>query len=377
MGANRIAFTLVWLFFALGVAGAEEKPVKPFFDDTEGAWNESLSVSRDGKRLLLNTWTIWDLPTGKKLLSGTSAASHASAFSPDGKLFAIAGNYSALTVHDAQTGKVVWDLNLIGHGDTVLNHVEFTPDGQFLLSSSDNGILGVWDLRRKKAQAVFCFKSKYDYYANGLENTLRAWRAVTGNKPPNGAKTFVVFDKPVGMLYQFAISPDSKSAALALGTSELRVLELASGKVLKTFHTDQIGNLSVVFSGDGKLLVVGGADEEPDTKKCTIEVWDMAEGKRVCTFPGHRQSVLHLAISPDNRTIVSGGMLDGVRVWDLATGKQKYALHQEGETRIAGVAILPDGKTLLTAPHLLEQPVCFWDLATGKPVSPIQAVPPK
>ncbi len=376
MRIERGCPSVVALVIALGVATGGEKRVKPFFDETEGSFNNCLCISRDGKKLALNHWTIWEIPTGKKVLSGKTRCCQTIAFSPDGNLLSIAGNYSEFFVYDARTGKVVWDLTLVGHGDTVVNQVEFTPDGRHLVSSSDNGMLRVWDLHTQKAQALFCFTSKYKLY-NGWKDYLRAWRALAGNKPPDGVQTFVVFEEPIYDVSQFSISPDGKSIALALRTSEVWLLELATGRVLKTFRTDQVRNISVRFSGDGKLLAVGGTDDEPDTKKCTIEVWDVAAVKRLVTCPGHRHSVLHLAISPDNKTIVSGGLKDGVRVWDMATGKEKFALHQEKEIEIAGLAVLSDSKTLLTLPCGLEQPVHFWDLGTGKPVSPIQEKPPK
>jgi WD40 repeat protein len=364
------------LFLIATAVTGSERPAKPFSPDSEESFNECLCVSRDGKRLALNAWTIWDISSAKRVLSGQTRCCQSSAFSPDGNLFTIGGSYSEFFVIDAHTGKVVWDLTLVGHGDTILSHVAFTPDGKSLVSSSDNGMVRVWDLRTKTAQALFCFPSKYDLY-NGCKEYLRAWRALSGDKPPDGVKAFVVQNEPIKLIYQFAISPDSKTVAVAPGTPEAWLMDPASGKVLRKFRTEQVSVMSVCFSDDGRLLLIGGGDDEHDTKRCTIEVWDVVAGRRKVTCPGHRHSVLHLAVSPDGKTIASGGTIDGVRVWDLATGEQKYALHQAKEVRISGIAILPDGKTLLTLPHNPGESVYFWDLAAGKPISGVEVKPSK
>jgi WD40 repeat protein len=371
MQYQAVCFSLTFGLLPVTLISGAEKPVKPFFDDTEGSTNSCLGVSRDGRRLALNHWTIWDIPTGKKVLSGQTACSQTITFSPDGSLLVIAGSYSQFFVIDTVTGKVVWNLTLVGHGDTVVNHVAFTADGRFLVSGSMNGMLRVWDVRTKKAQALFCFPSKHDFN-NSLREYLRAWKALAGDTPPDGVKTFRVFKTVIEELYRFSISPDGKTVAVAAGTSDVLIIELATGKILTSLHTDQVANLVVQFSGSGKLLAVGGGDDKEDTKKCTIEIWDVAATKRLITCPGHRHSVFHLAFSPDDKTIASGGIADGVRVWNVGTGKQRFALHPGPESRIQGLAFLPDGKTLLTFPSGENLPVHFWDAATGKSISPIR-----
>jgi WD40 repeat protein len=93
----------------------------------------------------------------------------------------------------------------------------------------------------------------------------------------------------------------------------------------------------------------------------------------VARCAGHREGVWQLAVSPDCKTIVSSGTPNAVHVWDLATGKLRYRLFQNGKERGSyNLAFLPDGKTFLTLTDLPNDPVRFWDVATGKPVSPIK-----
>jgi WD40 repeat protein len=99
--------------------------------------------------------------------------------------------------------------------------------------------------------------------------------------------------------------------------------------------------------------------------------------------------VTHLALSPDKKTLVSGGVRDGFRVWDVETGKQKFSYfhkddprlprvtefpdgsrHVQDKARSAGVSFLPDGKTFLIAPQwtLAKAEIYFHDTETGRPV---------
>jgi WD40 repeat protein len=120
------------------------------------------------------------------------------------------------------------------------------------------------------------------------------------------------------------------------------------------------------------------AERNPSTtrvgshKRGTTKVWDVKRGKRLTSLKGHRHSVWRLAISPDNKTILAGGVKDGARVWDVKTGEQKYAYYQDKETRVVGVTFMPDGKTFLYLAEFPGSPVQFWDMATGKEVSPSQ-----
>jgi WD40 repeat protein len=75
-----------------------------------------------------------------------------------------------------------------------------------------------------------------------------------------------------------------------------------------------------------------------------------------------------VVFSPDGKSIVSGGEKVGpttwgeVKLWDLATGRERYTL-RAGEGRITGAVFLKGGAVLATASYLGT--VILWDAATG------------
>ena len=71
---------------------------------------------------------------------------------------------------------------------------------------------------------------------------------------------------------------------------------------------------SVTFSSDGTSLVSGSDDK-------TLKLWDVQTGGVVKTFHGHTSWILSLSVSSDCTTIASGSSDNTIRLWDIQTGE--------------------------------------------------------
>jgi WD40 repeat protein len=119
--------------------------------------------------------------------------------------------------------------------------------------------------------------------------------------------------------------------------------------------------VSLSFSRDGKQVISVGSDR-------VVRTWAVATGREVAATRLHFSPPLiswdhcRAAFSPDQKTLAISCDDDRVKLFDLATGKERSALDTGG---LPGVSVFTsDSRTLFTAS--LQGPVKVWDVATGK-----------
>jgi WD40 repeat protein len=130
-------------------------------------------------------------------------------------------------------------------------------------------------------------------------------------------------------------------------------------KLRATFegHTDDVR--CVAISPDGKTLASGGIDN-------TIRFWDVASGKEQATLKNAAEyGVESVAFSPDGKTLASGIGGSGVKLWDIGTRKDTILRDKVSEYASPLVAFSPDGKTLASGGRCIRE-IRLWDVTTGK-----------
>jgi WD40 repeat protein len=115
------------------------------------------------------------------------------------------------------------------------------------------------------------------------------------------------------------------------------------------------------FSADGKLLFSLGGDGG------VLQVWEPTTGREVRPLKDLPRCVNEFTLSPNGRMIAVRDDPNGVRVWDLLSGRLVFTHSlrpKDDEKESGGLAFAPDSRHLAIAsgPALI-----VLDLATGKP----------
>jgi WD40 repeat protein len=137
------------------------------------------------------------------------------------------------------------------------------------------------------------------------------------------------------------------------------LLFLCRRKALPLFHEGNIED--VAMSADGRLVASGSTDG-------TVKVWDAATGTERFTLKAYAVSCV--AVSADGKRIVSGSADGTARVWDAGSGKILLTL--EGlKGRVEAVGISADGRRIVSG----SEDVKTWDATTGQLIRSKENIP--
>jgi WD40 repeat protein len=137
---------------------------------------------------------------------------------------------------------------------------------------------------------------------------------------------------------------DGRVLALSGGEGMFRVFDVATGKEMGKFQGHRGHVTALALSPDGKRLAAGGVDNR-------IRVWQISDSAKEGTNPllysvfAHEAPILRLAYSPNGRTIVSTGEDRAIKVWNAGKMTLRAELERQPEWCF-GLDIAPDNKTL-------------------------------
>jgi serine/threonine protein kinase/WD40 repeat protein len=256
-----------------------------------------------------------------------------------------------------------------------VDHLEIwdVPSGRRLLSL-DGDALGVGLLTRPsswyRSQALDAAGSRFAVLFDRMES------------PPDGGPAFrtsavSVFALPSGRLIRtitntdpakdeykaLTLSPDGRLLALAgheviasgEGRARIDLLDLDSGRVVRSLRSGLFIAFALVFSPDGRRLALCERFSSNLSISVTpdrVEVWDLSADAAAAPLrlDGHQTAIGGLAFSADGRRLATiaaqGGPNDcEVKLWDLTSGRDLVTWPVSGGNPM-GLAFDPDGRRL-------------------------------
>ncbi len=375
---------------------------------------DEVIISSDGKLLLTadqdpdprrvdtkKIITVWDIASGRQLLLRKDVQSYTLSF--DGERLAVLNaNDGNIIILNTRTGAQLQSFK----NEKEFPEIIMSWDGK-VLAAANARMMRVWEI---DSGAV---RSSFENVSGNLAPSLNLNRdgsllSVLGGAPGPGVsqsncrlyethrgEKLKGFEAMAEGPTSLDFSADGRMLASGTSGKTVKLWNLTSGEVLRTLrHGDNMVN-SVLFSDDGQMLAGGsnivrlwslnsprvfrltgftdvisvlalthdgrtlaakGADAN------TIELYDTTQAKKLATLNGHSNLVTALAVSPDDKMVISGSSDDTIRLWSLATKTQTKQI-PANVGGLYSIAVSPDGKIL--AGGGLSNRAKLWDPNSG------------
>jgi WD40 repeat protein/class 3 adenylate cyclase len=277
-------------------------------------------------------------------------------------------NSGTIDLRDETTGDSV--RSWIGHENSDVNDVKFSPDGTVLATAGDDGFLKVWD--PETGELIFEEQGPggvvgLSFAADGAlvsaawpeEETVRILEAATGD---------VVQELSVPDTFVLSTGLSPHGTRVVVGDAFLDVAEVfdvETGDLVVRLPRHSFPIDAVAWSPDGRWIATGGNDS-------SVRVWEANSGQLMERLTGHTGVLTSVDWSPDSQWIVSGGSDGTARVWELelhptrgtveVEGRQAYLLSAEQTQSGMVAAFSPDGQGVITG-DLGIAAVKIWDLS--------------
>ncbi|MFZ5993481.1 MAG: protein kinase domain-containing protein [Thermodesulfobacteriota bacterium] len=184
---------------------------------------------------------------------------------------------------------------------------------------------------------------------------------ITKGNIPSGRLLYNMADK-IHSVYAVCLSPDSRYIFSAGTERIIRMRELATGRGVRNFMSEDI-TYSISLSSDGRYLLSGGYDN-------TVRLWCVDSGRELKRFIGHSKTVKTVCFSPDDRHILTGGEDSKIILWSVETGQEIWRL-QGHSYAVNSLCFSPDGKYFLSGGG--DKKVKLWNVVGGNLLDEFEA----
>ena len=206
-----------------------------------------------------------------------------------------------------------------GHFDS-MNALVYSPDGQRIITTADDGKIKVWDVK-----SGFCI--------------------VTFTEHTSGV-TACEFAKKGNVLFTASLD------------GSVRAWDLIRYRNFRTFTaTERVSFTCLAVDPSGEVVCAGSLDT------FDIHTWSVQTGQLLDQLSGHEGPVSSMAFAPDGGVLASGSWDHTVRIWNIFSRAQTSEPLQL-QADVLDVAFRPDSQQL--AVSTLDGQLTFWSVSEAQ-----------
>lgn len=228
-----------------------------------------------------------------------------------------------------------------GHFDST-NSLVYSPDGQRVITTSDDGKIKVWDIESGFCIVTFTehtsgvtaceFAKKGNVlFTSSLDGSIRAWDLIR-------YRNFRTFTAPTRLSWScMAVDPSGEVVtAGSLDSFDIHIWSVQTGQLLDQLAGHEGPVSSLAFAPNGSLLVSGSWDR-------TARIWSVFDRTQTSEPLQLQADVLDIAVRPDS-TQLAISTLDGqLSFWSMSDAEQVAGL--DGRRDASGGRKIGDRRT--------------------------------
>lgn len=244
------------------------------------------------------------------------------AWSADGKKLVI-GTGMGIYIYDGES----LEQELFIQTEKTITSIDISPDNQRLITGDWKGHVKLWDVSTGQVrETLFTGTERWDIasvkfspdgqfmaafvFNQGSGHAITIWDSNSGEEVKNLLHSGIT--DPTAL----TISADSKTIAAGTSYGEINIWKTETGERLSQPKPEYFLNddKSIALSPDGSLFAFTGRDN-------TIRLWDIDSGTVLRSFTDDAQ-VYRLWFTPDGNTLISSNDDHIFRFWDINTGDE-------------------------------------------------------
>lgn len=227
-----------------------------------------------------------------------------------------------------------------------MNSLVYSPDGQKIVTTADDGKIKVWDVNTGFCIVTFtehtsgvtaCEYTKRGnvLFTSSLDGSIRAWDLIR-------YRNFRTFTAPSRLSFSsLAVDPSGEVVcAGSLDSFEIHIWSVQTGQLLDRLAGHEGPVSSLAFAPDGGVVVSGSWDH-------TVRIWSIFNRTQTSEPLQLQADVLDVAFRPDSKQLAVSTLDGQLTFWSVSEAEQQAGV--DGRRDVSGGRKITDRRTAANA----------------------------